>query len=1086
MSDLLEIRTLGGLQIAHDGHPLTLTSRKAEALLVYLACTARGHARDVLAEMLWPERDQEESLARLRVTLSRVRTPLAPYIAASRREIALNPQASIWVDAAELQAALAASGAGPEALIPDRAAAQRMDRALAAYQGDFLEGFYVRGCIAFDDWARWERERIRALVLDRLHMLATYYLDQGAFSDGIGLANRLRQIDPLREETYALLMALLARSGQQRAALDVYDACARMLREEFDSSPGQPTQALVEAIRSGELDEGTARPRAIAASAAGNGRTPAPVRLPPELSSFVGREPEIGELVAQLEAPDCRLITLVGPGGCGKTRLAIRVAEQAAGTFPDGVFFVDLVGLSAATAIPGAIAAALEFQFQPGPVSPGDQLTGFLADKQLLLVLDNFEHLVDGLDLVHDLLAAAPAVKVLATSRVILGLDWEWVYHVQGLPVPADDTLSSAADYSAIQLFVERARRAQLTFRLADNHRDVVRICQRVDGLPLGIELAAAWLRVMPCQDIADVLVTLEVDEDGFSDRHRSLQVVLDHTWTYLTEREQSLFSQLAVFQGGFKREAAENVADATLPMLAGLANKSLLVIDHGAGRYVIHRLLHEYGRDRLAEDAAAAAHRQRHAAYYARYVHSLEPHLSSERRDATLLAIEHDIDNIRAAWAWAVEHGDLELLGAALGGLSSFFGARGWYTEASATFGAALDALGALDDTPARAQLELALMLTLGSHLTALEGYASAELERIYARAHAISQQMGDAPQLGPALFGLWAYYAGRAEHDTGLVLGDQLIALADSQQNDEIRMAGHWALTATHAMIGNAQTSREHAEAALRLYDHARHAHMARLYAQEPDITWLSWLTNTLWLLGYPDQSLAVLDQGLALGKSRGHPFSLAVMMSQGLFVHEYRCDPQAALALAEETIALSVEHNLPWILYGLMYKGWALAELGECEAGLALLVQGISAYQQTGLQAFTAHHMALWAKALHKAGQIEEALARLDDGLSFTARANEHYYEPEIHRLRGDLLLAMGMDAEAEASFMTAIDVARTYGARSWELRATVSLARLWGRQGRAAAARDQLASLVVWFSEGHDTLDWQAAHTLLASL
>ena len=335
----------------------------------------------------------------------------------------------------------------------------------------------------------------------------------------------------------------------------------------------------------------------------------------PPATPFVGREADLAELAGLLATPACRLLTLIGPGGVGKTRLALRAAAEAraAGAFPDGVHVVALQPLASADLLAGAVADAAGLA-PAGARDPTEHLRDGLRGRAALLVLDNFEHLLEGAALLPPILAAAPGVRLLVTSREALALQEEWRYPVQGLPYPAGAgaaDLEGPEDYAAVRLFAERARRVRRDFSLAEEGADVARLCRLVEGLPLALELAAAWTSVLSCAEIAaDLALGLDVLATRLRDvpeRHRSMRAVFDGSWARLDDHQRAVLARLSVFQGGFRREAAEAVAGAAPATLAALVDGSLLHLEPG-GRYQLHELLRQYAEERLWERPEAAA----------------------------------------------------------------------------------------------------------------------------------------------------------------------------------------------------------------------------------------------------------------------------------------------------------------------------------------------------------------------------------------------------------------------------------------------------------------------------------------------
>ena len=370
---------------------------------------------------------------------------------------------------------------------------------------------------------------------------------------------------------------------------------------------------------------------------------------------------------AQIQDPLCRLLTLTGPGGVGKTRLSLEVAHQLQERFEYGTAFISLVGTSASEFIIPAIAEALGFVFS-GSLELKTQLFNFLKEKQIFLVLDNLEHLLNGIELLDELLEYAPHVKLLTTSREQLNLRAEWAFEVQGLPIPNDTEHENLEANSAVALFIQRARQVKMNFVLSpEDGQTITRICQLVDGLPLGLELAATWVRMISLQEVAheieqsiDFLSTTGRD---VPQRHRSIRAVFDHSWSLLSPPEQQVMRRLSVFRGGFTREAAAQVTGATLPILSSLVDKSL-VRRSGARRYDLHELVRQYAAMQLQlEKRDEVSTNEKYAQYYLTFWREQEPKLRSERQMETLAELASDIDNFRSAWDIAVAREELDLL---------------------------------------------------------------------------------------------------------------------------------------------------------------------------------------------------------------------------------------------------------------------------------------------------------------------------------------------------------------------------------------------------------------------------------------
>ncbi|UCC75796.1 MAG: GNAT family N-acetyltransferase, partial [Anaerolineales bacterium] len=614
MADL-SLSLLGRFHVTLHGEAVTgFESSKVRALLAYLAVEAhRPHRRDSLAALLWPDWPDRAARSNLRNALANLRKAIGdrhatpPFLHITRETMQFNTASDYWCDVTVFANLVAAQGSDPAAI-------EQLEAGLALYGGSLLEGFFLKGCPVFDDWSLLVRERLQRQALAALHRLAAYYEQRGQYEQACEYARRQLELEPWQEEAHQQVMRLLALSGRRGAALAHYETCRRLLNEELGVEPAAETTKLYQAIKEGR--ELPAQERLPAPAP-----PPAAVvkhNLPLQLTPFVGRKAVLAQIADRLQDPECRLLTLVGPSGSGKTRLALEAAAARLDDFQHGVYFVSLAPLESIEGIVPAVAMALGLPFYAQPAGrpqpqPRQQLLDYLHHKTMLLIMDNFEHLLEGLDLLLEVLKTAPQVKILVTSQATLNLQGEQVFPVPGMDLPewevpedAGATLDDAAQYSAVELFRQSARRAQPGFALSDdNVADVIRICHLVQGMPLGILLAAAWVGVLTpveiASEIGQSLDFLEAQLRDLPQRQRSMRAVFDHSWRLLSEREREVFQRLSVFRGGFTRQAARQVAGASLRQLRALVEKSLLQRDP-QGRYGVHDLLRQYAAQRLAE----------------------------------------------------------------------------------------------------------------------------------------------------------------------------------------------------------------------------------------------------------------------------------------------------------------------------------------------------------------------------------------------------------------------------------------------------------------------------------------------------
>jgi predicted ATPase/DNA-binding SARP family transcriptional activator len=695
----LSLGVLGSLQVLIDDTPVTtLESDKVCALLVYLAVEAdRLHRRESLVGLLWPDCPEQVARHNLRQALFNLRlaigdhTASPPYLLISRDAIQFNHASDFSLDLARFNAILHACeedrrrGTGDPSI---RAA--RLEEMVKLYRGEFLQHFFLEDSVEFEQWALVRREGLHQHVTDAHSDLANYYELHGDFQAARRHALRQLELDPWREEAHCQMMRTLALDGQRSAALAQYETCRRVLAEELGVEPSANTRELVEQIRTGKLKTKDESPSSIPTAPIHN--------LPVSLTSFLGREQELIDLDRLIANPECRCISLVGPGGIGKTRLALQTAEQHRTDFAHGVAFIPLAPVGSVGAAIPAIASAIHLYFF-GPDDPKVQLINHLCEKQMLLILDNVEHfLMEGspqaniVELTLEILQRAPGVKLLVTSREVLNLQGEWVFEVRGLAFPEAEQTEELDEYAAVALFIQRARRAspELAFHETDL-AGIAHICRLVEGMPLAIELAATWVRTLSpaeiAQEIEGSLDALSASLRDLPERHRSMRVVFDHCWQRLSAKEQQVLSQLSVFRGGFSRQAAEQVAGASLPILSTLVNRTLLR-RAAAGRYQLHVLVRQYSATHLAADPQAqAAAQKRHYDYFLALAEAAERGLKGRDQLEWLGRLEQEQDNLRAALEWALESDQAAACGDELalrlsGALRLFWRMRGHFHE--------------------------------------------------------------------------------------------------------------------------------------------------------------------------------------------------------------------------------------------------------------------------------------------------------------------------------------------------------------------------------------------------------------------
>jgi predicted ATPase/DNA-binding SARP family transcriptional activator len=657
---MLEIRALGNLTILKNGEILgCFDSSKTEAILAYVALEGGQQSRVGLAALFWPESSDKNAFASLRVALSSLRKYVGEYIEITREIVRIKKEAEVYLDIHDFE---------------ENIASGNLPQALDLYRGDLLAGIQIQDCNEFEHWRRWEQERLHNLMINALQASISAEMARGSYKEGQALASELLKLDPLNEVAHQQYMVALALDGKRSDALKRYQQCGEILMAELQLEPSAETEKLKDLITQGNLGALTqhVQPKN---------------NLPNPQTSFIGREKEITQVTNLLRDESCRLLTLTGPGGVGKTRLAQNTAGKIFGLFTDGVFFIPLEGVSSPDFLIPTIAEVLQFDFDHfvHQSDSSNQLYNFLSNRSILLILDGYEHLMGRNTLLSEMLQGAAGLKLLVTSRQKLNIHGEWVYQVSGLPVPDKREIVKPGSTSSLDLFYERARQANPALRLSEEETNsVLKICQLVEGFPLGVELAAAWTAVLSCAEIAeeiensyDFLTSPILD---ISERHRSLRATFNYSWQMLDKGQQELLAKLSVYRGGFSRQAAIQTAGANLLSLTALLNKSLLqrLTD---GRIDMHRMIHHFTEEKLKESPEMwnKVH-EKHSRYFIEFLQERESDLDNDKMVTVREEVRQEIENLRAAINWAVLHWETDAALEAVRAYFSFFLVHGWH----------------------------------------------------------------------------------------------------------------------------------------------------------------------------------------------------------------------------------------------------------------------------------------------------------------------------------------------------------------------------------------------------------------------
>lgn len=1006
---MLRLSFLGTFQAVLEDYPAPqFQTNKVRALLAYLALEAgRPHERATLAGLLWPELPENKALNNLSKALGLLRRALhdqeqaTPYVLAGRRTVRFNPDSDFWLDVAEFRRGVAA-----------QANVAQVEEAVALYRGELLSGFGLADAPAFEEWLLLWRERLHQQVLAALEQLALHYLQTRNHEQAQRYARWQLALDTWREPAHVQLMRALALAGDRSGALAQYETCRRLLAEELGVEPAAETTALYESIKSGAF---VAEGRMV--------RKPIVHNLPSSPTAFIGRQQELAALDDAIHQEGSRLVTIVGPGGIGKTRFVLAYAERyliapQAPSFPDGVFFVPLLNVipSSDTAVADqlvlAIMAAIKLSLETsaGPIvrPPKQQLLEYLGRKRLVLLLDNFDDLLapaagegrDAEDLVADILKAAPEVRVIVTCRERLRLYGERVYTLPGLALPdvkggGPGNQDSVVYSEAMQLFIRSARRVQHGFQLrAEDWLPLARLCYFLGGMPLAIELAASWVDTL---SVVAILMEMQRSLDFLSTnllnverRHHSLRKVLDYTWQRLPPEEQSVLATLSVFRGGFTRQAAQALAMqasameapaapaaetskfVSLHLLRNLVYKSLLHYNATRDRYETHELLRRFAADKLARDGAyEVAVRQCHSAYYCGALEAREANLTGPQQQVALAEIEADIENVRVAWRWAVEQGDVRQIGATQEALFLFYDMRSWFQEGQQVFQEAALCLAAVAGSRQQA-------VTM-ARLQARAGWFAFHLGQQQESVRLLQESLAQLQQQGAEVesifnlnyLGAIMRHLGEWEKADAFLL--EALRLARKYENRYQASISLNTLGQTSSLRGNYEAARQYCREGLGL---------KREIGDERGMTYsLTYLGRVAQALGDYDEARRLFEESMniseSVGDQRGVAFALQNLGDTAQALGQ--CDEAEKLYQRSLGIFCHIANPLGTSIC-MIRLGEVMTAWGDLAAARRHLQEGVEIALKTGSTPHLLAGLLAMAGFWLESGQTERALACL----------------------------------------------------------------------------------------------------------
>jgi predicted ATPase/DNA-binding winged helix-turn-helix (wHTH) protein len=815
--------------------------------------------------------------------------------------------------------------------------------------------------------------------------------------------------------------------------------------------------------------------------------------LPPALARMIGRDDTVRTIAADLRID--RFVTIVGPGGMGKTTVAVSVAHTMLDEFAGNVCFVDLGSIADPKLLAGTVASTLGLTIQSADALVS--LMAFLQQTRMLLVLDNCEHVIDeAASLAETIFHQAPEVHILTTSREALRVEGEHAHRLRPLDAPAPDAHLDAAKaltFPAVKLFVERAVASDRRFSLTDaNARIVADICGRLDGIALALELVAGRIGTYGLEGTADLLdKRLGLHWQGHRTalpRHQTLQALLDWSYGLLPAAEQRVLRQLSIFIGPFTLEAAQAVASSpdlthALDQLIGKSLVSAVRTREGPVTYRLLETTRLYATRKLEESGEADAAAERHAQYFLQLLGS-----TAVAQDGTSSRYEH-LGNLRAALEWCFgrsvkpqppSRAELGIDLAAVSvpaflGLSLWNECRRWSQTA----------LACLDGTTRSDKRELALQdsLAISSLLINAD-----DAHVAITRGLDIAERLGETTIRFRLLGALHVYLLRMTEFQRGLAVAEEMDAVAKASGTESYRVIADWMLGSSHYVLGNPATSKQLFESGFSLGDAGKGEQLAGLYYRTRA---LYGLARVQWLCGFPDRALQSARQAVAEAAESGSPVNVSYSLVYCCYVFLWCGDLDTAQEMIEEVMAQPHwQGRLVWFhAEALALKGELLVRRGNVAEGIELLRRVLTdmqaSRQKNLMQTVTACGL---AEGLATAGRTEEALAVIDDAIAHSPGGTETWDGPELMRVRASVLLSMPQPnlEQAEAAVMQSLACARQQGATGWELRAATTLAKLRMMQGRATEARSGLAAIYDQYTEGFETRDLREAAQILRTL
>jgi predicted ATPase len=824
-----------------------------------------------------------------------------------------------------------------------------------------------------------------------------------------------------------------------------------------------------------------------------------PELVAPTVTQAIGREPVIETLRGRL--PQQRLVTIVGPGGIGKTTVALAVAQAMSADYPDGIAFADLAPIGDAELVIGVVAAAAGL---PSRLNLAlTDLTEALRNRRMLIVLDSCEHIIDASAfLAERMIQALPGVHILATSREPLRTKGEWVERLPPLGLPPASAAMTAAEvlnFSAVQLFVDRAASCLGGYELTDaDAAAVAEICGRLDGIALAIELAAGRVDTLGIGGLAaslkDSFLALTRGRRTALARHQTMRATLDWSFTVLPDAEQSLFRRLAIFNGGFSLHAAhavsgkDDISHAAIDeMIVNLVEKSLVTASF-SGDEVQYRLLETtraYGLERLAANGETEDVSRRHAIYFRKIFERAEAEWEARPVAEWLDDYASHIDNLRASLDWSFsDQGDNVIAVVLTAAAVPLWFQLSLVDECLRRVAQAIAALDTMPDQDLRRRMQLYGALGW-PQMRAISGLASGA--DAWKEALRLAELNGDKDYQQRALWALWVDRTNHGESREALAIAERFSELAAAMAASAEERIGERMKARSLHLLGDLAGARDYIGRMLERYvPPAKRSHVARFQYDQRQLARIT-LARVLWLQGYADKALREIGNAVEMSGSIHHTLTLAHVLSDAacpvaLMIGDLDLAARYTAMLHEQTATHALD---VWHTYAEGFAGEIMIRRGDA-TGLDRLRDAIETLAQAGFILYQTSFLATLAQGLLAFGQIPEALATVDRAIAQCEQTGEAWLLAELLRIRGEVQLRSRNSEEGEASLLRSMEIARSQGALAWELRTATSLAKRWHRTSRSTAARALISTVLAKFEEGFETPDHRTATALLADI